>query len=221
MCGRYTLTTEEEELLTFLSEPAGSVQHQPRFNIAPTQAAPVVVQGGGERKIGSLRWGLVPHWADGPSLGNRLINARSETVHTKRAFRDCFLRRRCLVPADGFYEWRREGNRKSPHWIHLRSRSPFTFAGLWDRWLPPQGDPLYTFAILTTDASLSIRHVHDRMPVILTPDVWDEWLEPESRPEELVPLLRPLADGLLEEWEVSTRVNRPEHDDETLIDPLL
>lgn len=220
MCGRYTLTTPEDELLDFFGHPDGTPDHEPRYNIAPTQDAPVIIAGPEGPRIGSLRWGLVPWWADDPSIGNRLINARSETVASKPAFRDSFERRRCLVLADGFYEWKREESRKAPHWIHLPSRQPFAFAGVWDRWRHPDGEPVYSFAILTTRASPAILPIHPRMPVILTDEGRSGWLDPEADRGALEALLRPYEAGALQEWEVSPIVNAPANDSPLCIEPV-
>lgn len=224
VCGRYTLTLPLDELVEVFDAPAVDFEWLPRFNIAPTQEAPVVVEGSDGRRLGPVRWGLVPHWADDPSIGGRMINARSETVHRKPAFRDAFRERRCLVPADGFYEWREVGGRKQPHWIHRPDRRPFAFAGLWERWWPPRSEAderaeaLHTFTILTTDATPELRPIHPRMPVLLPEEAWDRWLARDADPGGLLALLTPWA-GDLREHEVSMRVNRPQNDDPTLIDP--
>lgn len=220
MCGRYTLTTPEGDLVEVFGVPALAFDWEPRYNIAPTQVVPVVAEDDEGRRMGLLRWGLVPYWADDPSIGNRMINARSETVAEKPAFREAFRRRRCLVPADGFYEWeKREGAGKVPHWIHRADRRPFAFAGLWERWRAPEGDPLHTFTILTTEASPSLRRIHPRMPVILPEAGWSTWLDREADGETLLELLRPFPDGELSEHPVSTRVNTPAEDDAGLVEP--
>ena len=191
----------------------------PRYNIAPTQpvaavraipttsrAAPATAA----RELTLLRWGLVPSWAGDPSVGNRMINARSETVATKPSFRRAFADRRCLIVADGFYEWQRQGARKQPLWIHRRDGGLFAFAGLWERWAPAG---LETCTILTQAASDFIRPVHDRMPVVLPPDRWDAWLDPGLRdPAALVALM---AETDLEDWSldpVGAGVNNPRFD---------
>jgi putative SOS response-associated peptidase YedK len=220
MCGRYTLTTPQEELLAFLDHPAGEPVHEPRYNIAPTQLAPALVLGRQGPRIGLLRWGLIPFWTSRSSGGAGFINARSESVADRPAFREPFRRRRCLILADGFYEWKREGGRRAPHWIHLPSREPFAFAGIWDRWMSEGEEPIYSFAILTTEASPSLRSIHDRMPVILSRAAHEIWLRRESSHSDLVELLRPYPDTVLEAWEVSTRVNSPENDDPSVLDPV-
>ncbi len=228
MCGRYTLTAPADELVEVFDVGALTFDHwPPRYNLAPTQDAPVVVLGHeGERRLGLMRWGLVPAWAADPSIGGRLINARSETAARKPAFRDAFAERRCLVPADGFYEWQKlgasSGGRpaKQPWWIHRPDRRPFAFAGLWERWRGREGGPtLVSFTILTTEPNERVRPLHDRMPVIL-PDraAEDRWLAPEASARELEPLLAAVAEDYLAAWPVSTAVNRPANDAPELIE---
>lgn len=230
MCGRYTLTAPADELVEVFDVGALTFDHwPPRYNLAPTQDAPIVVRGReGERRLGLMRWGLVPGWADDPSIGGRLINARAETAAGKPAFRDAFAERRCLVPADGFYEWQRRpapsGGKpvKVPWWIHRPGRRPFAFAGLWERWRSAGGgSPLVTFTILTTEPNERVRPLHDRMPVIL-PDraAEDRWLSPDARADDLAELLTPVAGDYLEAWPVSTAVNRPANDAPELIERL-
>jgi putative SOS response-associated peptidase YedK len=174
--------------------------------------------------MGLLRWGLIPPWAKDPAMGSRMINARAETVSQKPAFRGAFRRRRCLVPADGFFEWKREGAEgpskglKTPYWIHLAGREPFVMAGLWEKWEPGDTVPLYTFTILTTEAVPTIREIHPRMPVILPEGVRDRWLDPSAAPEDILPLLRPHGDDI-EAYPVSTLVNSPRNDLPECIEP--
>ncbi|MBT8335124.1 MAG: SOS response-associated peptidase [Gemmatimonadetes bacterium] len=237
MCGRYTLATPLDELVEVFD--VGHVAFdswQPRFNVAPTQTLPVVIRGpDGLRRLGPMRWGLVPFWAKDPSIGNRMINARSETVAKKPAFREAFRRRRCVVPMDGFYEWRAravEGSKKPlkvPFWIHRPDRRPFGVAGLWERWRGGRkgdadadgakdvGDadaPLVTFTILTTAASPWMTPLHDRMPAILTDaEATAAWLDPEADAGRLADILKPAPGAFLEAWEVSRAVNRPAVDE--------
>jgi putative SOS response-associated peptidase YedK len=192
--------------------------YPPRFNIAPTQDAPIIAQVQERRRMGLLRWGLVPFWAKELAIGNRMINARAETIAGKPAFRTAFKRRRCLVPADGFFEWKKEPGgedggkqRKVPHWIHRVDRGPFVMAGLWEKWSPDQGPPVHTFTIITTQAAPAIREIHPRMPVILQDTAIDEWLDLESSPERLLDLLGPLEEGITA-YPVSTLVNSPGND---------
>lgn len=162
-----------------------------------------------------VQWGLVPSWAKDPKIGNRLINARAESVADKPAFRAAFRRRRCLVPADGYYEWQKRPGGKLPFLIHLPHDRPFAFAGLWEAWRPPGSDEsLYTCTVITTDANERTRPIHDRMPVILNPEHYNLWLDPKLQDaSKLQPLLRPLESSELHADPVSTRVNSPRNDD--------
>ncbi len=222
MCGRYSLTAPPEAVGR-LFELAGPMPNlEPRYNIAPTQAAPVVgLKPDGEtRGLAMLRWGLVPSWSDGPDSRLSMINARAETVRTKPAFRAAFKARRCLVPADGFYEWQAQGKGrpKQPHRIVRRDGAPFAFAGLWERWQPKDGEPILSFTIIVTDANELLKPIHERMPVILEPGDHEAWLG--AAPEEAEALLRPLAADRLEAYPVSPRVNSPKNDDPACIEAL-
>jgi len=228
MCGRYSLSSPLAELVeTFGVESVVLRHYRPRYNIAPTQEAPVLVRGpSGGLRLGALFWGLPPSRVHASASGNRVINARSENAYRQRPFREAFRFRRCLVPADGFYEWRRvtpadpvaASPLKQPYWVHRPDRRPVAFAGLWERSSAPGGDePLVSFAILTTVPSPSLAFLHDRMPALLPPEAWARWLDPLAEPEALRGLLGPAPEGLLEAWPVSTRVNRPEFDDPACI----
>ncbi len=225
MCGRYTLSVPLSNLVDSFDVEPPDFEFPPRFNIAPTQAAPVIAQDTAGRRMGLLRWGLVPSWAKDPAMGSRMINARAETVADKPAFRRAFRSRRCLVPADGFFEWKKEEGKaggkgtKAPHWIHLPSREPFAMAGLWERWDKGEGGSLYTFTILTTEAVPSLREIHPRMPVILPIPARDRWLDPDAPSEELLPLLLPFG-GDLRFFRVSTVVNSARHDAPECIEPV-
>lgn len=220
MCGRYTLTVPADQIAEVFELPGMPAGYHPRYNIAPTQDAPVIrvlEEAGGARRCDLLRWGLVPFWADDPAIGNKLINARAESAATKPSFRDGFRKRRCLVVTDGFYEWRKEGGGKQPYWIHRPDGRPFAFAGLWSRWDKGTGEgqpPLETFTILTRDALPEVAEIHPRMPVILAREDHDAWLDPGVQdPDLLAPLLqRPVGSGL-ELRRVSRRVNSPANDD--------
>ncbi len=219
MCGRYTLTLPLSELVDSFHVPPPEFDFQPRYNIAPTQDVPVVAQDREGRRMGLLRWGLVPFWADDPRIGNRLINARSETVAEKPAFRQPFRRRRCLIPADGFFEWKKEKEGKTPYWIHPSRGRLFAMAGIWDRWEPEEGDPLYTFSILTTRAAPEIRAIHPRMPLMIPDSRRDTWLDPEASTDDLEPLLEASMEGGLAFHPVSTEVNSPRNDNPGCIEP--
>jgi putative SOS response-associated peptidase YedK len=192
----------------------------PRYNIAPTQPVLAVrTVPAGERELVTLRWGLVPAWADDPSIGNRLINARAETVADKPAFRAAFRARRCLVLADGFFEWQKVGGRKQPYYFRLREGSPFAFAGLWERW-GKGATTLETCTLLTTEANELLRPVHDRMPVILPRERFVRWLDPDFRAAaELESLLRPYPAEDMTGYPVSARVNNPRNEGPLCVEP--
>ena len=207
MCGRYSLSVSPDDLAAAFDLQEFPSFHEPRYNIAPTQEAPVLVRAPEGLRAGPLRWGLVPHWAESPDVASRHINARSETADRRPAFRDAFRSRRCLVPADGFYEWQPGPSPKKPVWIHREDGGLLTFAGLWERWRWPDGGPLVTFTILTTDAAPWVRFVHDRMPVILDGGDRDRWLDQDAEVEDLKALLKPREQPLVLH-PVSTVVNR-------------
>ncbi|MCI0400355.1 MAG: SOS response-associated peptidase [Gammaproteobacteria bacterium] len=214
MCGRFALTTDPERLIT-LFEVQQVPELKPHYNIAPGQnIAAVRVSDEGQREMVLLRWGLIPSWSKDPRIGARMINARAETVAGKPAFRSAFKRRRCLVPADGFYEWAKQGKVKRPYYIARRDKEPFAIAGLWETWAVGAHEPIQSCALVTTDANSSISKLHDRMPVILKPTDYATWLDPEHcDTDQLRSLLRPLTGISLTAYPVSTRVNSPRNDD--------
>jgi putative SOS response-associated peptidase YedK len=219
MCGRYALT-KLEDLERFLNSTA--FEGPTRYNIAPTQPAPVVrLNQAGDRVTTTPTWGLVPFWAKDPAAVRRPINARAETVATSGMFRHAFARRRCLVPANGFYEWQARSDRrtKQPWYLHRHDHELFAFAGLCESWGEGE-DRLDTFAIITTEPNELVRPIHDRMPVIVPPDEHDRWLDLATEPESLQPLLRPAPDHDWTADPVSTHVNRPDHDDASCIEPI-
>ncbi len=195
-------------------ESAGEEEEwSPRYNIAPTQPVATVRQVGTSRILSTMRWGLVPSWASDISIGNRLINGRSETVLEKPAFRDSFRTRRCLIPADGFYEWRKAGREKQPFHFGMKDDSLFAFAGVWDRWKSPSGHVLESCAILTTSPSELLADVHDRMPVILPQRHYELWLTaPAAEAERLADLLVPFPASLMKRYAVSSLVNQAQND---------
>ncbi|MEX0758725.1 MAG: SOS response-associated peptidase [Tistlia sp.] len=222
MCGRYTLTSPLEalkELFGFLERP----NLEPRANIAPTQEVLVVRLGeDGERHAASLRWGLLPPWAVDGRVGARLINARAEGVTRQPAFRKAFAARRCLVAADGFYEWQAQEGGKQPYRICRQDGGPFAFAGLWERWhdpAAPKEAPVESCTILTTEANALLRPIHQRMPVILPAEAHGAWLAPDSAAEDLQALLRPLEPEGWIAYPVSRRVNKVANDDLALLAP--
>jgi putative SOS response-associated peptidase YedK len=217
MCGRYTLASPDEIVAeTFGLDEVPTLR--PRYNIAPTQKVAVVRREGSRRRLAELRWGLIPSWAKDPAIGNKLINARAETLAEKPAFRSAFRARRCLVVADGFYEWAKAAGRKQPWYFHLRDARPFGLAGLWERWPGEGGEPLETCTIITTAANELLAPVHDRMPVILEPGAFDAWLDPGSG-KGLVELLRPLPAEAMAAYPVSLLVNSPGNDTPACIAP--
>ncbi|MCY2995507.1 MAG: SOS response-associated peptidase [Planctomycetota bacterium] len=212
MCGRFTLRTSVPEIAKEFGL-AGVPDLSPRYNIAPTQpVAAVRLDASRQRRCVDLHWGLIPAWAEDPAIGNRLINARGETVSSKPAFRQAFQRRRCLVVADGFFEWQNVGGGKRPHYIRLKEDRPFGFAGLWERW--QRGDQtIESCTIITTEPNALMQPIHDRMPVILDPAAYDLWLDPEVRSgQKLEDLLRPYPADRLEAFPVGTVVNNPRND---------
>lgn len=224
MCGRYTLAIPVGELVQLFDVHRNAVgEFPPRYNVAPSQQAPVVVaDADGRRHMGLLRWGLIPSWAKDPSLGSRLINARGETAATKPSFRDAFRRRRCLVPVDGFYEWRSEGEKaaRTPFLIRPVGGGVLALAGVWERWKTPEDDPVATFAILTRPATPWMSRIHGRMPVIISPSAWGEWLEPTTPVQGAQDLVLRSPVPPLEAREVSRVVNNPAHDEPGCAEPL-
>jgi putative SOS response-associated peptidase YedK len=221
MCGRFTLFEAD----TILSKDFGariSFDLPPRYNIAPTQQILAVRHSTGkeEREAVLLRWGLIPNWATDPSIGNRMINARAETVAEKPTFRSAFRSRRCLIPASGFYEWKKEEKRKQPYYIRPRGRSSFAFAGLWEQWKNPEGSLVESCTLITTESNELISQLHDRMPVILPPSDYALWLDPGfTDVERLIPLLRPYPAQEMETFPVEAIVNNPKVDDSRCIAP--
>ena len=218
MCGRYTLTVDASVLATVfdLAPPQG---HRARYNIAPTQVVPIVRRSSDLPRVWTeAKWGLVPPWAKDVKMGARLINARGETAATKPSFRSAVMNRRCLVPADGFYEWVKTSSGKQPYYIHFEDRRLFAFAGLWERWSGGEGSPLETFTIITTRANDLIAPLHDRMPVILPQEHFKDWLSPRPfEPARLESLLVPHNADVMVARPVSNRVNSPAHDDPACI----
>jgi putative SOS response-associated peptidase YedK len=227
MCGRFTLRTPASaiaEQFSLLEVP----DLQPRFNIAPSQPAPVVRidprsasegPAAQQRQFVFLHWGLVPGWADDPKIGNRMINARAETAADKPSFRTAMRRRRCLIVADGFYEWKTIAKRRQPVFIHMRDGRPFAFAGLWESWEGAGHSALESCTILTTTANELIRPIHDRMPVIVACEDYSRWLDPAvQQAEAILPLLRPYPAEAMEAYAVSPRVNNPARDDEACLE---
>lgn len=224
MCGRFSqfLGLPQRAVIHFRKLGLGQFVFPPRFNIAPTQHVPVILRESGfAPRMEKLYWGLVPYWARDMSIGVRSINARAETVDEKPTFRNAFKSRRCLVPASGFYEWQKGADRKGkiPHYFTVREEDePLAFAGLWERW-SKTGEEILSFTIVTTEANAFMRPVHDRMPVILRPEDWEEWLDPDAADHSrLRGLLRPAPEDLLHSWEVGVHVNNARNEGEKCIE---
>ncbi len=229
MCGRFVQTSSPKLLVERfdIDEVVVEGELAPSYNVAPRAEVLTVIARGGIRRLGRMRWGLVPSWATDATVGDRMINARAESVMEKPAFRNALVRRRCLVPADGFYEWQATGGRaKQPMFIRGRAPAPLAFAGLWEVWRDPDDPepaPLRTCTILTTTANQCVAPIHDRMPVVLARAGWERWLSDDDDAAAAAALLVPAPDDLLEAYPVSTRVNRAANDDASLIereDPL-
>jgi putative SOS response-associated peptidase YedK len=222
MCGRFTLKSGSQKLaeaFPLFEAP----ELEPRYNIAPTQqvAAARILPDGPKQEIVLLHWGLIPSWADDPSIGNRLINARAETVAEKPSFRSAFRKRRCLVLADGFFEWQKVDGKKQPYYFQLKDNCPFAFAGLWEHW-ERVGKKIESGTILTTAANDLLRNVHDRMPVILHPADYERWLDPDNQTgKNLDKLLCPFPAEEMQSFPVSTHVNNPRNDDPRCVEPLV
>lgn len=218
MCGRFTLRTPAAVIAQQFELPFAP-ELEPRFNIAPSQPiAAVRCHDTGQRELVMLRWGLVPAWADDPSIGYKMINARGETAASKPSFRQAFRNRRCLIPADGFYEWHKRGRQKQAYHITLGADELFAFAGLWERW-QRNGNVLETCTLLTTSANDDLKHIHDRMPVILRPDSYAAWLDRDHEADALTALIKPLPPGLLKLRPVSSYVNSPAHEGPECLKP--
>lgn len=221
MCGRYTLRARLNQLLQIYGAQS-EVELTPRYNIAPTQDVAAVrsTADANARELVLLHWGLIPSWAKDPKIGNRMINARGETVAEKPSFRTAFKRRRCLVLADGFYEWRKEGKAKQPYYIRMKDEMPIAFAGLWEHW-KGNGLTIESCTIITTSANQLMSELHDRMPVILSGQDIDTWLDQTiDDPEILQPMLDPYPDDEMEAYPVSTLVNSPKHETSECIEPV-
>jgi putative SOS response-associated peptidase YedK len=220
MCGRFTLRARPEAIAEEFELPDfPTVVEQAHFNIAPTQqvAAIRLDPEKGSRTLSLLKWGLVPSWAEDPAIGNRMINARADSAATKPSFRHAFKAKRCLIVADGFYEWQKLEGRKQPYFIHLKTDRPFAFAGLWERW-DKGGEPLESCTILTTDANSLMTPIHDRMPVVVPKAAYGLWLDPTVHEvDKLQEILRPFPPEEMEAYPVSTLVNKPSNDVEGCI----
>jgi putative SOS response-associated peptidase YedK len=222
MCGRFTLSQPINAIASAFNLTS-IPPLEPHYNIAPTQLIPAIltVPEQGEKQLQMLRWGLIPSWAKDPAIGAKLINARAETVEEKPSFRAAFKRRRCLIIADGFYEWQRQEGKKQPYYFRLKSSQPFAFAGLWEHWRSPDEQTINTCTILTTEANDLLHPIHDRMPVILDSKDYELWLDLKvEKPALLQPLLRPYQADLMTSYAVSPKVNNPKNNTPECINSL-
>ncbi len=225
MCGRFSLFEEKADLVekySVLRDLTGEVV--PRWNISPTQQVLAVIEEESERCLANLRWGLVPFWAKDPSIGSRMINARLEGVEESKAYRNAFKKRRCLIPASGFYEWKKLGggpkSPKQPYFIHFNDDSPMTFAGIWETWSPAGKETIRSCSIITTVPNEAVAFVHDRMPLILGEDQWESWLAPEALDaKEVEELFVPQESGIFKLDPISTRVNSPANEGPDILEP--
>lgn len=221
MCGRFTLTVNPAEQQEPFNNFTFPEKFAPRFNIAPTQPI-LAIPNDDQFTADFFVWGLIPMWAKDPNIGSRLINARAETLPEKPAFRGSLKYKRCLILADGFYEWKTvEGKKsKTPFFIHMKDRKPFAFAGLWDSWNSPEGSQIKSCTIITTEPNELMSLLHNRMPVILHPRDYDKWLDPSPQtPDQLMPLLKPFPDDAMDAYPVTPLVNKPANDLPELVVP--
>lgn len=220
MCGRLVIYSPPEQLADYV-HAHGGVPFQSSYNVTPDQFIPSCrVNEAGDRELVLMRWGLVPHWSKGPDNRYSMINARAETVHQKPAYRTPFKRHRCLIPVDGFYEWT-QANGKQPWYFHYQNNSPLALAGLWDHWSGESGDSMDSCTIVVTEANELMQPIHDRMPVILTPDQFETWLDPQNQDvETLRAMLLPYQGADLETYPVSRQVNNPRHDTSELLEQI-
>ena len=223
MCGRYRLSRRKRLVEEYFGVVSEDYEWSPRYNVAPSQPVLTIRQDVREpvRNLSTMRWGLIPSWAKDPSIGNKAINARAETVATTPSFREPFKSQRCLIPADGFYEWQRNGNTKQPYCFEVNGGEAFAFAGLWDWWRNPQGELIESCTIVTTTPNSLVSDMHDRMPVILNPNDYDLWLDPAFRDaRSLSAMLRPFDAALMYRYPVGSRVNTVQNDDADCAKPL-
>ncbi|MBD3362836.1 hypothetical protein GF362_03895 [Candidatus Dojkabacteria bacterium] len=216
MCGRFVLDIDNQFYPRFrIKEAVYGIK--PRFNIAPSQEVPVITNNNGKNELVIMQWGLVPFWAKDSSIGSKMINARSETIDEKPSFKKAFRSQRCLVPATGFYEWKTEGGKKIPHYVHLKKEKYFAMAGIYDRWKGHDDESITTFTIITTEPNEIVAKLHHRMPAVLEKEDEQTWLQEEDGPK-LKKLLTPFR-GNMEEYAVTTDVNNPENDTRGLTEP--
>lgn len=225
MCGRSSLTLTEKELekmfnATFYSEDLERYNPLPNYNVAPSQMCPVIINSDREH-INIYRWGLIPFWAKDVKLGYKMINARKETILEKTTFKNAISKRRCLVPMDGFYEWKKEGTAKQAYRIKLSDRAVFCCAGLWATWKSKENETIHSFTIITQEPNDTVAEIHNRMPAILTKEQEQHWLDDSIAPQELLEAIQPYDDKLMEAYKVDNKVGNVRNRDASLIDPIL
>ncbi|MEP3480274.1 MAG: SOS response-associated peptidase [Fuerstiella sp.] len=226
MCGRFTITTAPERWVDLLQVSDWPAEFTSRFNIAPTQNIVCVTEAEGRRAAQMMKWGLIPSWAKDVKMGARMINARSETAAEKPSFRTALKKRRCLIPADGFFEWEKiDSKTKQPWLIHYRQHTPFAFAALWESWVPPTpgiatAAPIFSCSILTTQSNSEMAEIHDRMPVVIQPQQYSAWLSSAASPGQVQQLMNPVADGSWNRFQVNRLVGNVKNDVPECIQPL-
>ncbi len=221
MCGRYTMHHSPQQVEMRFGVTEARATPTERYNIAPTQAVPIVVEGEGARFLDTMQWGLIPSWAKEPGIGNKMINARAETIMEKPSFKVPLSRRRCILPADGFYEWKTDGKVRQPMHIRRKDGDLFGFAGLWEEWKQPDGTPLRTCTIITTEPNALTADIHNRMPVMLLPEHEAAWLDVQHhKATDVLDFLRPYPADLMEAYRVDKRVNIPTVEDPALLNSL-
>ncbi|MNB97102.1 putative SOS response-associated peptidase YedK [compost metagenome] len=218
MCGRFTITDPIEEIMDrYMAAIADGFEYKPNYNAAPMQYIPTIIGSSNGNRLGSLRWGLVPSWADDQKIGNKMINARAETLAEKPAFKRLIGSKRCIIPTNGFYEWKKEGSRNQPMRILMKDESIFSLAGLYDTWIDPDGNKLSTCTIITTEPNSLMADIHNRMPVILWPQDEAEWLNKESDKEIVLGLLRPYDSDKMRAYKVDSSVGNVRNNNQDLI----
>lgn len=221
MCGRFTLTADIADVMNTFSVDSKNYEYTPRYNIAPSQTISVITNYNGHRALEAYRWGLVPRWAKDIKIGFKMINARAETLKTKPAFRNLLSRNRVVIPADGFYEWKKMGDEKQPYRFQLKGQRIYGFAGLYDEWTDPNGDKLRSCTIITTQPNELVQNVHDRMPVILDNSSVNEWLDPDiTKSEQVLRLLQPYPADSMVSYPVSRAVGNVHNTDASLIEEI-
>lgn len=221
MCGRFSQNLQFDDLVVFFRITSPHPAIAPRYNIAPSQLVAAVRVEQGERRLVMLRWGLIPQWVDDLKIGNKMINARGETVHKLPSFRAAYRKRRCIIPAGGFFEWLTKGKEKQPYYIYRQDGAPMALAGLWEQWHGEAQDQIESCSIVTTAANALVGQLHNRMPVVLDPNQFHLWLNPdEDNPKSLSPLLDPAEENVLVMYPVSSYVNKPQNEGERCIEQV-